>query len=116
MRHAIYMVVGCASLALMRAARCPLAYGLCASDCSRAHEAAPSALQRAGSPRQASSLHTYNKTILRRIHLGGSIGAGNAHPPLQATGAIAGPAPPCASFLEMWKLSCSSVRTVRFSR
>ena len=35
LRHAIYMVVGCASLALMRAARCPLAYGLCASDCSQ---------------------------------------------------------------------------------
>jgi hypothetical protein len=31
----VYMVVGCTSLALMRAARCPLAYGLCASDCSQ---------------------------------------------------------------------------------
>ena len=40
------MVVGCASLALMRAARCPLAYGLCASDCSQSARAA-SALQRA---------------------------------------------------------------------
>ena len=52
--------------------------------------------------------------------IGGSIAAlkigVGRHPPLQASGAIAGPAPPCASLRATWNLSCSSVRTARFSR
>ena len=63
---------------------------------------------------------TYNKLRTKTIYyvgfIGGAIGVGNAHPLLQASGAIAGPAPPCASLRATWNLSCSSVRTARVSR
>ena len=65
LRHAIYMVVGCASLALMRAARCPLAYGL-RSDCSQsARGSAFRALQRGSLARARAICDTQRESRAR---------------------------------------------------